>query len=120
MSGVVGRACYDELKLIHEVVMALKEARVKDKNSLAIDFSERVGVPIDRRYLYDFFDAMNARVKGEGSHFILKTDGDRVAARLTFVFCDRARDVVLRRDTSSIEDGMMHMFAGLEEAGGYA
>ncbi|MGS7839233.1 hypothetical protein ACVMVB_16905 [Stenotrophomonas maltophilia] len=66
LSGVVGRACYDELKLIHEVVMALKEARVKDKNSLAIDFSERVGVPIDRRYLYDFFDAMNARVKGEG------------------------------------------------------
>ncbi|CRD59092.1 hypothetical protein BN1263390060 [Stenotrophomonas maltophilia] len=102
------------------MVMALKEARVKDKNLLAIDFSERVGVPIDRRYLSDFLDAMNARIKGEGSYFILKTDGDRVAARLTFVFCDRARDVVLRSDTSSIEDGMMHMFAGLEEAGGYS
>ncbi|MBH1581899.1 hypothetical protein ACODUM_17390 [Stenotrophomonas maltophilia] len=92
---------------------------MKDKNSLAIDFSERVGMPIDRRYLSDFFDVMNARVKGDCSYFILKTDGDRVGARLTFVFCDRARGVVLRRDTSSIEDGMMHMFAGLEEAGGY-
>ncbi len=101
------------------MVRAVKGARVKDKNSLAIDFSERVGVPIDRRYRSDFFDVMNARVKGDGSYFILKTDGDRVGARLTFVFCDRARDVVLRSDTSSIEDGMMHMLAGLEEAGGY-
>lgn len=93
---------------------------MKSKNELAFDFSERVGVPIDRNYLSDFIGVVNGIVNGEGSYFIFKLDGDRVSSRLTFVFCDRARDIILRRDTSSIEDGMMHIFAGLEEAGGYA
>lgn len=93
---------------------------MKGRNELAADFSGRVGVPIERSHLSDFIDVMDGLVKGEGSYFIFKLDGDRSGGRLTFVFCDRTRDVVLRRDTSSIEDGMMHMFAGLEEAGGYA
>ncbi|QGL78102.1 hypothetical protein [Stenotrophomonas maltophilia] len=93
---------------------------MKSKNELAADFSGRVGVPIDRNYLSDFVDFINGLIDGEGSYFIFKLDGGRLGGRLTFVFCDRARDIILRRDTSSIEDGMMHMFAGLEEAGGYA
>jgi len=93
---------------------------VKSKSELAVNFSERVGVPIGENYFSDFVDVINGLINGEGSYFIFKLDGGRVGSRLTFVFCDRARDIILRRDASSIEDGIIHIFAGLEEVGGYA
>jgi hypothetical protein len=69
---------------------------------------------VDALGLEDFFQALELVAMKNKGFFLLKVDGERDRNIYTFALNMPAKDVVLRRDTDSIREGVLYIFSELE------
>lgn len=84
-------------------------------NVLADKYAGRFGFSgIDAIGLEEFFQILELIAVRDKGFFLLKVDGERDGNIYTFVLNMPAKDLVLRKDTDSLREGVVYMFAELE------
>ncbi|WWG59137.1 DUF637 domain-containing protein [Pseudomonas poae] len=119
--NVVDKVATGKLTNVQDISKALRGAGLMSFNELSEKYAARFGSPsMDSVGLEEFIQILELVAMKNKGFFIFKVDGERERNIYTFILnMPTSNDVIIRKDTDSIREGMEFFFSELERVGIY-